>query len=107
VRIGLSRLAGGVLIPGRRTVTATLRIVKRDPHFCTFCRLLYCAASTSHAIAGRRLIRLIKAFVPSGAAGIGIDAIVLRRMAPLESQFQGGTDGDSWGLSRIFVFFNG
>jgi hypothetical protein len=30
-----------------------------------------------------------QAFVPSGAAGIGIDAIVLRRTAPLESQSHG------------------
>jgi len=62
-RIDRSRLAGCVLVSGRRTVTATLRILKRDPDFC--------------AIGGRLLILLIKAVVASGAAVIGIDTIAL------------------------------
>ena len=75
-------LAGVVLAPGRRTVTAALRILgrDRDPSFCTFHRLLNRAAWSSRAVAGRLLILLIKAFVPSGApVVIGIDDTIERR----------------------------
>ena len=56
-------VAGVVLAPGRRTVTAALRILgrDRDPAFCTFHRILNRAAWSSRAAAGRLLILLIKA----------------------------------------------
>jgi hypothetical protein len=69
-------LAGAILAPGRRTVTATLRILgrERDPNFSTFHRILNRAAWSSRAAAGRLLILLINAFVPSGApVVIGLD----------------------------------
>ena len=75
-------LAGVVLAPGRRTVTAALRILgrDRDPGFCTFHRILNRAAWSSRAVAGRLLILLVKAFVPSGApVVIGIDDTIERR----------------------------
>jgi hypothetical protein len=75
-------VAGVVLAPGRRTVTAALRILGRDhdPGFCTFHRILNRAAWSSRAVAGRLLILLIKAFVPSGApVVIGIDDTIERR----------------------------
>ena len=75
-------LAGIILAPGRRTVTAALRILGRDrnPGFCTFHRILNRAAWSSRAVAGRLLILLIKAFVPVGApVVIGIDDTIERR----------------------------
>jgi hypothetical protein len=75
-------LAGVILAPGRRTVTTALRILgrDRDPDFCTFHRILNRAAWSSRTVAGRLLILLIKAFVPSGApVVIGLDDTIERR----------------------------
>ena len=75
-------LAGIILAPGRRTVTAALRILgrDRDPGFCTFHRILNRAAWSSRAVAGRLLILLIKTFVPAGApVVIGLDDTIERR----------------------------
>ncbi len=75
-------LAGVVLAPGRRTVTAALRILGRDhdPGFCTFHRILNRAAWSSRALARQLLILLLKAFVPSGTpVVIGIDDTIERR----------------------------
>src|SRR4030088_867930 len=74
-------LAGVILAPGRRTVTAALRILgrDRDPDFCTFHRILNRATWSSRAAAGRLLILLINAFVPSGApVVIGLDGTIQR-----------------------------
>jgi hypothetical protein len=62
-------LAGVILAPGRRTVSAALRILGRecDPDFCTFHRILNRAAWSSRAVARQLLIVLEKALVPSGA----------------------------------------
>src|SRR5580700_1775418 len=78
-------LAGVILAPGRRTVTAALRILgrDRDPDFCTFHRVLNRAAWSSRALAGRLLLLLIEAFVPSGApVVIGLDDTIERRWGP-------------------------
>jgi hypothetical protein len=78
-------LAGAILAPGRRTVTAALRILGRgrDPDFCTFHRILNRAAWSSRAAAGRLLILLMKAFVPTGApVVIGVDDTIERRWGP-------------------------
>src|SRR6266550_6393168 len=75
-------LAGAILAPGRRTVSATLRILGRecDPDFCTFHRVLNRAAWSSRAVAGQLVILLVKAFVPSGAPiVIGLDDTIERR----------------------------
>ena len=75
-------LAGAILAPARRTVTAALRILgrDRDPGFCTFHRILNRAAWSSRAAAGQLLILLIKAFVPAGApVVIGLDDTIERR----------------------------
>jgi tetratricopeptide (TPR) repeat protein len=62
-------LAGVILAPGRRTVTAALRILgrDRDHKFCTFHRILNRAAWSSRATAGRLLLLLVNTFVPPGA----------------------------------------
>jgi len=78
-------LAGVILAPGRRTVTTALRILgrDRDPDFCTFHRVLNRAAWSSRAVAGRLLLLLIAAFVPSSApVVIGIDDTIERRWGP-------------------------
>jgi hypothetical protein len=78
-------LAGVILAPGRRTVTAALRILGRehDPDFCTFHRILNRAAWSSRVAAGRLLLLLIAAFVPAGApVVIGLDDTIERRWGP-------------------------
>jgi hypothetical protein len=75
-------LAGAILSPGRRTVTAALRILGRDndPDFCTFHRILNRATWSSRAAAGALLRLLIDAFVPAGApVVIGLDDTIERR----------------------------
>src|SRR5262249_19891390 len=59
-------LGGAILAPGRRTVTATLRILglERDPQFCTFHRILNRACWSSRSAAGRLLLLLISILVP-------------------------------------------
>ena len=78
-------LAGAVLAPGRRTVTAALRILgrERDGDFCTFHRILNRAAWSSRAMARQVLLLLVNAFVPSDApVVIGLDDTIERRWGP-------------------------
>jgi hypothetical protein len=78
-------LAGAILAPGRRTVTAALRILgrERDPDFCNFHRILNRAAWSSRAAAGRLLLLLINVFVPFGTpVVIGLDDTIERRWGP-------------------------
>ena len=78
-------LAGVILAPGRRTVTAALRILGRDHdhNFCTFHRILNRAAWSPRAAAGRLLVLLVNTFVPSGAPiVIGLDDTIERRWGP-------------------------
>jgi len=78
-------IAGVILAPSRRTVTSALRILgrERDPDFCTFHRILNRAAWSSRVVAGRLLVLLIAAFVPTGApVVIGLDDTIERRWGP-------------------------
>jgi len=78
----LTLLAGAILAPGRRTVTAVLRILGRDhePRFCAFHRVLNRAAWSPRNAARLLLHLLLKAFVPSNAQiVIGIDDTIERR----------------------------
>ena len=78
-------IAGVILAPGRRTVTSALRILgrERDPDFCTFHRILNRAAWSSRVVAGRLLVLLIAAFMPTGApVVIGLDDTIERRWGP-------------------------
>jgi hypothetical protein len=78
-------LAGAILAPGRRTVTAALRILgrERDPNFCTLHRILNRAMWSSRAAAGRLLLLLVNAFVPTGEpVVIGLDDTIERRWGP-------------------------
>jgi len=78
-------LAGVILTPGRRTITAALRILGRDrnPDFCTFHRVLNRAAWLSRAAASRLLLLLIACFLPAAApVVIGLDDTIERRWGP-------------------------
>ncbi|MGH8515066.1 MAG: transposase, partial [Gammaproteobacteria bacterium] len=78
-------LAGVILAPGRRTVTAALRILGRDrePDFCTFHRILNRAAWSSRAAARQLLLLLVNVFVPAGApVVVGLDDTIERRWGP-------------------------
>ena len=75
-------LAGAILAPGRRTVSATLRILGRecDPNFCTFHRILNRSAWSPRGVARQLLCLLVKVLVPVGApVVIGIDDTIERR----------------------------
>jgi hypothetical protein len=75
-------LAGAVLAPGRRTVSAVLRILGRDQDgdFVTFHRVLHRARWSSRLAACRLLHLLVAAFVPPSAAiVIGLDDTIERR----------------------------
>jgi hypothetical protein len=74
-------VAGALLAPGRRTVTATLRILGREgePDFCTYHRVLSRARWSARAVAGRLLRLLVAAFVPEGLVVIGLDDTIERR----------------------------
>jgi hypothetical protein len=78
-------LAGVILTPGRRTVTAALRILGRDSdhHFCTSHRILNRAQWSSRAVAGRLLVLLVKTLIPRDApVVIGLDDTIERRWGP-------------------------
>jgi hypothetical protein len=78
-------LAGVVLAPSWRTVTAALRILgrDRDRSFCTFHRILNRAAWSSRATARRLLLLLVDTFVPSGVTiVIGLDDTIERPGEP-------------------------
>jgi hypothetical protein len=74
-------LAGAILAPAQRTVTAALRVVGlgESPHFQRYHRVLN-RASWSSLAASRVLLRLLVAtFVPAGPLVVGVDETVERR----------------------------
>ncbi len=78
-------LAGAVLAPGKRTVTATLRILGRDQEndFPAYHAVLNRAPWSSRAVAGCLLRLLLATFVPSDAAVVvGLDDTIERRWGP-------------------------
>lgn len=75
-------LAGAVLAPGKRTVTAMLRILGRDQEhdFPAYHAVLSQAAWSSRAVAGRLLRLLVATFVrPDATVVIGLDDTIERR----------------------------
>jgi hypothetical protein len=74
-------LVGAILAPGKRTVTAVLRVMGKsaDTHFQNYHRVLN-RAQWSSLKAGRILLGLLlDAFVPEGPVVIGIDETIERR----------------------------
>lgn len=74
-------LIGAILVPGRRTVTAVLRIMGRsdERHFQTYHRVLNRAAWSSWALSHTLLKLLVQTFVPSGPIICGLDDTIERR----------------------------
>ncbi|MBV9192966.1 MAG: transposase [Solirubrobacterales bacterium] len=78
-------IAGAILVPGRRTVAAVLRILglDQDGDFATYHAVLNRARWSSRAVAGRLLRLLVASFVPADAAIlIGLDDTIERRWGP-------------------------
>ncbi len=74
-------LAGAILAPAQRTVTAALRVMGLgdSPHFQRYHRVLN-RASWSSLAASRVLLRLlVAAFVPDGPLVVGVDETLERR----------------------------
>jgi hypothetical protein len=75
-------LAGAVLAPGKRTVSATLRILGRDQEhdFPAYHHVLNRALWSSRAVAGRLLRLLVTTFVaPDATVVVGLDDTIERR----------------------------
>jgi len=77
-------VAGAVLAPGQRTVSAALRVMglADQPSFGRFHEVLSEARWDSHALARRLLIHLLDALLPTGEVVIGIDDTIERRSGP-------------------------
>jgi hypothetical protein len=80
-RHGLVLVAGVVLAPGRRTVTAALRVMGLDhgAGFAVYHRVLSLGRWSSRAVAHRLLLLLVAALVPAGPVVIGLDDTIERR----------------------------
>jgi hypothetical protein len=74
-------VAGSLLAPGRRTVTAALRVMGLDqtPGFAVYHRVLSTGCWSSRAVAHRLLLLLVAVLVPNGPVVVGIDDTIERR----------------------------
>nr|WP_078304567.1 transposase [Deinococcus sp. LM3] len=74
-------VVGAILSPGKRTVTAALRVLglADDPRFGTFHRLLSRARWSSLQASQVLFSLLLTAFVPSGPLVLGLDDTIERR----------------------------
>jgi hypothetical protein len=74
-------LLGAILAPGRRTVTAILRIMglSQERHFQTYHRVLNRAAWSSWALSRTLLKLLVQTFVSSGPVVCALDPTIERR----------------------------
>ena len=83
-RHALVLVAGALLAPGRRTVTAALRVMglEQAPGFAVHHRVLSHARWSSRAVGHQLLLLLVAAFVPTGPVVVGIDDTIERRWGP-------------------------
>src|ERR671933_778090 len=74
-------VAGTLLVPGRRTVTAALRVMglEQTSSFALYHRVLSMGCWSSRAVAHRLLRLLVATLVPEGPIVIGIDDTIERR----------------------------
>src|SRR5947209_5493516 len=74
-------LVGAILAPGKRTVTAALRVMgfAQESHFQNYHRVLNRARWSSRKAAGILLRLLVRTFVPTGPILVGIDETLERR----------------------------
>jgi hypothetical protein len=74
-------LAGAILAPAQRTVTAALRVMGlgQTPHFQRYHRVLNRAAWSALAVSRAPLRLLVAVFVPDGPLVVGVDETLERR----------------------------
>lgn len=74
-------VAGALLAPGRRTVTAGLQVMGlgQETGFAVYHRLLSTARWSARAVARRLLLLLVATFAPNGPVVIAIDDTIERR----------------------------
>src|SRR5512142_3182359 len=74
-------LLGAILAPGKRTVTAILRILglSQETHFQTYHRVLNRAIWSSLKLSQVLLLALVQAFGPKGPLVFGLDDTIERR----------------------------
>src|SRR3954453_20967155 len=74
-------VAGALLAPGRRTVTAALRVMALDrtASFAVYHRVLSTARWSARAVAHRLLLVLVATLVRDGPVVVGIDDTIERR----------------------------
>jgi hypothetical protein len=74
-------LAGAILAPGKRTVTAALRVMGLNDHrhFQTYHRVLNRAVWSGLAVSRILLGMLVQTFVPTGTVVLGVDETIERR----------------------------
>jgi hypothetical protein len=74
-------LVGAILAPGKRTVTAALRIMglSQERHFQNYHRVLNRAVWSSLAVSAVLLPLLLHTFLPWGPVVLGIDETIERR----------------------------
>ena len=77
-------VAGALLSPGRRTVSAALRVMDLDQSasFAVYHRVLSTARWSARRVAHRLLRLLVAAFVRDGPVVIGLDDTIERRWGP-------------------------
>jgi hypothetical protein len=74
-------LVGAIVAPGKRTVSAILRVMgmQDEPHYQNYPRVLSRAIWSSRQASRILLQQLVNAFVPSGVLVMGIDDTIERR----------------------------
>ena len=80
-KLALVLAVGAILAPGKRTVTAVLRIMgmSQERHFQNYHRVLNRAVWSSLALSKALFGILLRTFLPTGAVVIGIDETIERR----------------------------
>ena len=80
-RFAFTLAIGAILAPGKRTVTAILRIMglSQDRHFQNYHRVLNRAVWSNLLLSATLFIFLLKTFLPSGTVVLGIDETIERR----------------------------
>jgi DDE superfamily endonuclease len=86
-------LVGAILAPGKRPVTAVLRVMGKSPdaHFQHYPRILNRARWSSLAANRLLLTLLLDAFVLEGPVVMGIDETIERRREERKSRRRGST----------------
>ena len=80
-KLAVVLLIGAILAPGKRTVTAILRIMglSQEKHFQNYHRVLNRAVWSNYLLSGALLVMLLNTFLPFGTVVLGIDETIERR----------------------------